>query len=468
VAGVVGPELQRAMAQRGSHADTAVLVRFASPPALQDWAVTDRRLRDNRLLQALRQATVAQRAALDPWLQAHQATRLQELWIIHGLAATLPATAVAQLAQQPGVARVDLDAFMQGARSQRLPPARAAMAPAPATSALSNPPTPPFQPPAPRADTAPWNLRAVHAPEIWAMGYTGQGLVLASMDSGVDAAHPSLQRQWRAGSNSWFDPHGEQATPTDTSGHGTQTLGLMLGQAGLGVAPAARWIAVRLYNGQGRASMSDIHRSFQWLLDPDGDPATLDAPDVVNASWSLTGRTTGACVLEFAQDIQALKAAGIAVVFAAGNDGPQPRSSSSPGNNPGVLSVGALDSQLQIARQTSRGPSACSGAVFPSLLAPGVQVRTADLSHGGQPSTTVMSGSSMAAPHVAGVLALLMGAFPGASVAELEAALRGSNLETDPRDPTLAESVQTEPVMLDARAAFARLQRATPSRLTGN
>jgi serine protease AprX len=118
-------------------------------------------------------------------------------------------------------------------------------------------------------------------------------------------------------------------------------------------------------------------------------------------------------------------------VFAAGNDGPFANTSNSPGNNPDVMSVGAIDRDWEVARQTSRGPSSCDGAVFPRVMAPGVNVRTADLSHGGQASFTTASGSSLAAPHVAGVLALLAGAFPTASVAELERAVdRGAQALT--------------------------------------
>jgi subtilisin family serine protease len=219
----------------------------------------------------------------------------------------------------------------------------------------------------------------------------------------------------------------------------------MLGAGGTGVAPQAQWIAARLYNGEGRASMSDIHRAFQWLMDPDGDASTLDAPDVVNASWSLSGRSSGRCVMEFADDIRALKAAGIAVVFAAGNDGPQPGTSNSPGNNPGVLSVGAAGRDLEISRSTSRGPSACDAKPYPGVLAPGVGIFTTDLSHGGLASYTTLSGSSLAAPHASGVLALLAEAFPGASVAELESALLRSTYHHG---------------IIDAQAAFQILSEA--------
>jgi len=424
-AGVVGHDLERAMARRGTHAETAVIVRFRDPLDMRPLAVVDRRARDNRLLVALKARAAANRAAIGPLLDALGAVRVKELWIINGLAATLPAVAVKKLAADPRVARVELDSFVQGARSQRTPPSRTPL------RRKGQAAPPPAIPVAAKADAAPaphvkpgWNIEAVHAPDLWARGVTGKGVVVATMDTGVDLAHPELRRAWRGGSNSWFDPHGEEASPYDAVGHGTQALGVILARSGLGMAPDAQWIAVRLYDGEGRASMSDIHRAFQWLMDPDGDPTSLDAPDVVNASWALAGRATGTCILEFDDDIRALRSAGIAVVFAAGNDGPRPGTSDSPGNNPSALSVGAVNRHFAVARQTSRGPSACDGGVFPRLVAPGVDIRTTDLSHGGTPSYTRASGSSMAAPHAAGALALLAGAFPSASVAELEDALQ--------------------------------------------
>lgn len=416
-AGVVSPELERAMARRGTHADTSVIVRFANPLEIGLVAVTDRRGRNNQLMLALKDRAQINRAAIEPMLTSLGATRVKDLWIINAVAVTVPAFAVKQLASQSDVARIDLDSFVQGGRSQRTPVS-------PNSSVEGDP--------APQKDALPvsikdvkssWNIDSIHAPSVWALGHTGRGIVVASMDTGVDLAHPDLRRKWRGGTNSWFDPHKEQSAPYDALGHGTQTLGLIAGNPEIGVAPDVRWIAARLYNGAGRASMSDIHLVFQWILDPDGDPSTMDAPDVVNASWALTGRGKGACIMEFNDDIRVLKSSGIAVVFAAGNDGPFPNTSNSPGNNPGVISVGAMDADLDLARQTSRGPSACDAAEFPRLWAPGVNVRTADLSYGGQLSYTTVSGSSFAAPHAAGVLALLAGAFPWASVAELELAL---------------------------------------------
>jgi serine protease AprX len=312
---------------------------------------------------------------------------------------------------------------VQGGRSQRTPRSRTQPGAEPGPSDPTTKDAASARPANIPGAKPEWNLVSVHVPEVWSLGQTGAGVVVASLDTGVDLSHPDLRRKWRGGTNSWYDPHGEEASPYDAVGHGTQSMGVIAGGPDFGIAPDVRWIAARLYNGEGKASLSDIHLAFQWLMDPDGDPDTRDAPDIVNASWALTGRGAGTCTLEFNDDIRALKSAGIAVVFAAGNDGPFPNTSNSPGNNPGVLSVGAIDRDMELARQTSRGPSACDGSIFPTLLAPGVNIRTADLSYGGTPSYTTVSGTSLAAPHAAGILALLAGAFPRATVDELEKAL---------------------------------------------
>ncbi len=425
-AGEITPALERSMARRGSHADTAVIVRFTNPVDVQALTTGVRREHTLPLLLALKEREARQRAAIEPAMRAQGAVKVRDLWMINAVALTVPAVAVKALAALDGVGSVDLDAFVQGGRSQRTPAphsspgeARFAVAPPPTTAPNAAPPD--FK----RAKPG-WNLTTIHVPELWAMGQTGKGVVVATMDTGVDAEHPDLRGKWRGGANSWFDPHGEEALPYDAIGHGTQSLGVVLGNPDIGAAPQAQWIGVRLFDNNGRASMSDIHLAFQWLLDPDGDPATQDAPDVVNASWALTGRGTGSCILEFDDDIRILKRAGIAVVFAAGNDGPFPKTSNSPGNNPGVMSVGAIDRDMEIARATSRGPSSCDGGTFPRMLAPGVNIRTTDLSYGGIASYTSVSGSSLAAPHVTGVLALLAEAFPQASVVQMEKALTDS------------------------------------------
>jgi hypothetical protein len=118
-----------------------------------------------------------------------------------------------------------------------------------------------------------------------------------------------------------------------------------------------------------------------------------------------------------------LKAAGIAVTFAAGNDGPAPLTSLSPGNNTAGFATGAVDPQLDVASFSARGESACDGSVYPKLAAPGLNVNAADLSFGGMPMYAAVYGTSYAAPHTAGVMALLLDAYPDVGVADLESAL---------------------------------------------
>ena len=397
---VIAPDLAAELAQRSPADEVPVIVYLSARVDQRLYRQNDRSKRDTRLVRALKENAAATQATHRIFLQNKGVRRLRELWAINGISFMANASVIRQLASRPGIDTIRLDALLQ--------------APAVTLGSTALPE---------------WNLNAVHAPELWSLGFAGNGVVVASMDTGVDASHPDLLNKWRGGSNSWYDPHGEHATPYDMNGHGTQTMGLMVGgSAGgtaIGVAPEARWAAVKLFSDAGQAAYSDIHLAFQWLLDPDGDVNTLDSPDVVNASWGFANNA-GQCISEFNADIENLKTAAIAVVFAAGNNGPAPLTSLSPGNNAAGFSAGAVDSGNVVAGFSSRGQSACDGTVFPKIAAPGVNVNTADLSFGGLPLYAVVSGTSYAAPHAAGVMALLAGAFPAASVSEIETALTQS------------------------------------------
>jgi subtilisin family serine protease len=279
------------------------------------------------------------------------------------------------------------------------------------------------------------NLSMIGANVLWDMGFSGQGIVIAGVDSGVAYTHPDLAARWRGGSNSWFDPYGQHPDlPVDFHGHGTMTMGVMVGgDAGgtaIGVAPQAQWIAARIYNDQNQATYAAIHQVYQWLLDPDGNPETDDAPDVVNSSWLVT--TTG-CDLEFQADLQALEAAGILPIFASGNHGPDPNTGRSPANYPEAFSIGSVASTDVVLDFSSRGPADCGSSprTFPDLTAPGLNIRTT-LSDG---SYGLLSGTSISAPQVSGGLALLLQAFPGLSAAEQRAALASSAIDLSPGGP---------------------------------
>jgi subtilisin family serine protease len=341
-------------------------------------------------------------------LRARQAQgRVSEfgsLWIFNGMTVTAQPDVIAELAAQPEVASITLDATIQ--------------APAQATSAAPGP-----------------NIDLVNAPDLWNLGYRGNGIVVANMDTGVDVGNSELGPRWRGGSNSWYDPYGQHpVTPTDVSGHGTWTMGVMVGGdasgGSVGIAPDAKWVAVKIFRDNGTAQTSRIHQGFQWLLDPDANAVTPDAPDVVNDSWSLGNP---GCNLEFEQDIANLRSAGILSVFAAGNYGPSGSSSPSPANNPSALAVGETDVNDVIQSESSRGPSACGepATVYPELVAPGVGIRTTDLAN----QYIVQTGTSLSAPHVTGALALLLQAFPNLSGNDQVAALQHGAVDLGPAGP---------------------------------
>lgn len=275
-----------------------------------------------------------------------------------------------------------------------------------------------------------WNVEQVRAPEVWESGYDGDGVVVGIFDTGVDGTHPDLAGKFRGGSNSWFDPHAEHDFPVDKAGsltgHGTHVAGIILGgdRSGthIGVAPGAQWIAARIWNDAGDAVLSsDVHTVFQWFMDPDGDPQTDDAPDVVNCSWGFKLFDTFPwCLEDLRDDIRAWRTAGIVPVFSAGNAGPRFFSGESPGNYPETIAVGATTPLDRVASFSSRGPGNCDRKIFPDLAAPGFAVLSA--APGGLYQT--ISGTSQAAPHVTGTIALMLDARPDLSVDEVESILK--------------------------------------------
>ncbi len=432
LAGVLSEDIKQAMSGRGGGDILPVIITFVDRVDLAPFRAGDRRARSAALITALQERAAQTQGPVAALLQAHGARGLRQLWVNNSLAAEVPVSVIARLERITGIENVRLDAVVAAPVSDE----EAAAAPE-------------------------WNILAIGAPALWARGFTGAGTVVANMDSGVDASHPDLAGAWRGGSNSWYDPNGEHATPHDRLGHGTQTMGLMVGGtsggSAVGVAPGAQWVAVKIFNDAGYATLSGIHSGFQWLLDPDGDPATADAPDVVNNSWGL--HNSGGCNLEFNTDMEVAKAAGISVVFSGGNSGPAPLTSESPANNPAAVGVGAVDSALALAGFSSHGPSACDGTWFPELTAPGMEVRTTDLSFGGLPLYATVSGTSFAAPHVSGALALLTQAFPEAEVTELAAALMQSARDQGLTGPDNSYGYG----LLDVAAAYEALAAQSPA-----
>lgn len=279
-------------------------------------------------------------------------------------------------------------------------------------------------------------LEVINAPQVWAMGYTGEGALICDQDTGADGNHPAYASRWRGleapWEECWLDVLGTNTQfPYDSGNHGTHTLGTILGATAgdtVGVAPSAKWIASNsVGQGAGSAFDSDVIQTFEWCADPDGDPETIeDVPDVVNNSWGVNEFFSGYvdCDERYNESIINCEAAGCIVIFAAGNEGPSSNSLRSPSDQimsfTQVFSVGAVNGNVNppypIASFSSKGPSNCDGPpelkIKPEVSAPGVDVRSS--LPGGSYGT--MSGTSMACPHVVGVIALMRGINPDLDV----------------------------------------------------
>lgn len=275
-------------------------------------------------------------------------------------------------------------------------------------------------------------LDAIGAPFMWNLGYTGLGRRLYTVDTGVWPVHPAIQRQWRGNyfpeSQAWlgFD----FLNPADKpDAHGTHVTGTVLGldpatSDTIGVAFNATYMASDpiVEDLADVKPLEVILSAFEFALDPDDDPSTFDdVPDVICNSWGF-GDTIidGLCTNPFILSLyDALDAAGIAVEFSAGNEGPGPSTAGMPAyvvlDSLTVFSVGAVDASspnFPIASFSSRGPSSCGETdqlkIKPEVSAPGVNIRSSVQ----QDQYAQYSGTSMAGPHVAGAVLLLKEAFP--------------------------------------------------------
>jgi serine protease AprX len=275
-----------------------------------------------------------------------------------------------------------------------------------------------------------------HAPDVWALGFTGQDIVVAGADTGIRWTHNALKPHYRGwdGQNAdhdynWHDsihdsvgnPCGNDSpSPCDDVGHGSHTVGTMVGDDGagnqIGMAPGAKWIGCRNMD-EGDGTPARYIECMEWFLAPTqiggGNPDPTKAPDITNNSWHCPP-SEGCSVDSLQAAVEAQAAAGIMMVSAAQNAGP---SCSTVENPPGIYeatyTVGALDTGTDnIASFSSRGPVIAdgSGRIKPDITAPGNPTRSS--TNGSDSSYAFFSGTSMATPHIAGAMALLWSAIP--------------------------------------------------------
>jgi subtilisin family serine protease len=255
-------------------------------------------------------------------------------------------------------------------------------------------------------------IERIQAHLVWSqLGNNGAGAVVANIDTGVRGTHETLRNNF-LGSYGWFDPGFSTQIPDDRNGHGTHTMGTIAGGLGIGVAPGAKWAACRGCATDSCAE-SDLTRCAQFfacptLADGTGEDCTK-APHVVNNSWG--GGQANPWYNDF---IDAWHAAGIIPVFSNGNAGPECGSANSPADSlSGVIGVGASTFTDSLAEFSSVGPSV-TGLIKPDIAAPGQNVRSAH--HGSDNAYVEGSGTSMAAPHVTGVVGLMAAENPSVDI----------------------------------------------------
>ncbi len=309
-----------------------------------------------------------------------------------------------------------------------------------------------------------WNISHIRADLVWSAGFTGQGVVIGGQDTGYDWDHPALINQYRGWdgnsanhNNNWHDAihtsntfcPADSPQPCDDYTHGTHTMGIMVGNDlaptadgwpsaaanAIGVAPGAQWIGCRNMNG-GYGTPESYTECYEWFVAPyplGGDPMTegdpSKAPHVINNSWGCP-LSEGCLPDSLEAVVNNVRAAGIVTVHSAGNEG---SGGCNTVQNPAAtyqasFTVGATDINDQIGSFSSRGPSTYDDGLKPDIVAPG----TLSYPSFGIRSTVpnggygYKSGTSMAAPHVAGLVALLISANPSLAgdVDAIEAILR--------------------------------------------
>lgn len=284
-------------------------------------------------------------------------------------------------------------------------------------------------------------LVAIRAPEVWTeFNVEGNGVLTSTLDTGVDGNHPALASRWAGVADAryaghpewaWFDPVTNTTFPRAFGDHGTHTMGTVCGGAPgdqVGVAPGAQWIHAAVIDRVSiQRTVADALLAFEWLIDPDGDPNTnWDVPAVCSNSWGVTtGHGYPPCDQTFWSHLDACEAAGTLITFSAGNEGSQGlrRPSDRATNDYSTFAVAAVDANnpsWPIASFSSRGPTNCTPngqpAIKPDISAPGVNVRSS------LPGNRYgnYDGTSMASPHINGVVCLMREVNPDLPVNDIK------------------------------------------------
>lgn len=393
--GTIAPELARAL--ETAPASVKILIRAKARP-LAKAQVESLRAGADGMVQVRRREAAESRRELAAFLKTGGGVRVEadgtpaargvkDLWIVNAFGAEVSRAMVERLAARKDVERLYLDKKVKFIQEQ---------------------PAAPSEPERPAAKA--WGVVKIQAPVVWKkLKVKGAGAVIGHIDTGADGAHPALKGRILHFKD--FTKAAKEA-PYDDEGHGTHTAGTIAGiKSAIGVAPAAQLVVAKALDGQGSGELSWLLASMQWMLDPDGK----GRPCAVSNSWGADRDALGDSADVFRDAVKAWVDAGIVPLFSSGNSGPD--SQGVPGAYPESYAIGATDSKNKDADFSSGSNSEWDGQTYvrPDVSAPGVDVYSAAPSG----KYVKMSGTSMACPHVAGVVALMKSARSSITVAEI-------------------------------------------------
>ena len=464
----VDPTLLQEMAQRGDSASVQFIIELAAQAEIGDTShLGSKEAKGQYVFEQLTAVAKASQAPLLAELQAQNVAH-RPYWVVNVIWAQGEFALLPQLAQRTDVAYIHANPTVP---LSEVAPIEQQMAQALGALAIE------------------WGVQKINAPSVWAEGFTGQGVVIGGQDTGYQWNHPALINQYRGWNGvtadhnyNWHDAiHTgsggscglSSPVPCDDHNHGTHTMGTMVGDDGganqIGVAPGAKWIGCRNMD-VGDGTPTTYIECFQWFLAPTdltgANPMPSLAPHVINNSWGCP--TSEGCNVGNFHIMQAvvenLRAAGMMVVVSAGNSGPTCNTV----NTPAAIfaasyTVGSTTSTDTISGFSSRGIVTVDGSnrMKPDISAPGSSIRSSV--RGGGYGTS--SGTSMAGPHVAGAVALLISAQPelAGDVDALEMLLNGSALPRTTTQLCGADTTTSVPNnvfghgRLDVLAAYQRL-----------